>query len=405
MSDAHYGDTMQNRSEQIRSHLRIKDVSHRYGPVVALNGVSFELGKSETLALIGPSGSGKSTLLAVIAGIVKPMSGQILLDGGDITRLPPEARGLGMVFQDYALWPHLTVFQNVAFPLHAKGIRSTNIAARVDQALQRVGLQGFGHRRPGELSGGQQQRVALARAIVAEPRLLLLDEPLSALDPATRSTVREELAGLLKRLRLPTLLVTHDRQEAFELADFAAVIMDGKIQQIARPAELYERPANLSVAQFMGVNVLSATVLDNGSARLDGRPEVLHLSEAAAAGPARLAIPPERTWIVDPDGKGSNVLSAKVLQSRYLGGEYRVFLNLAPPGRAPQLMTARSKREAKGDSVLVYLSPDSLHVVPGSPPTAPKLCHHSGLSEQTCAARRRFDEAVFPNIPGYPDPL
>ena len=164
------------------------------------------------MALLGPSGSGKSTLLAAIAGIVKPHAGEILVDGRNLLDLPTEARGLGMVFQDYALWPHMTVAQNVAFPLRARKYPSRAISDRVDGALKRVGLQGFELRRPHQLSGGQQQRVALARAIAAETQLLLLDEPLSALDPATRSSVRGELAEILRKLDLTTIIVTHDRE-------------------------------------------------------------------------------------------------------------------------------------------------------------------------------------------------
>ena len=185
----------------IRSFLEIKNVSHSYGRKPALQHVSLEARKSEVLALLGPSGSGKSTLLAAVAGMVKPNKGKILLGGRNLLELPPEQRGLGMVFQDFALWPHMTVAQNVAFPLRVRKCSPTEIANRTDKALARVGLAGFAGRRPHELSGGQQQRVALARAVVAETELLLLDEPLSALDPATRSSVRSELADILRNTR------------------------------------------------------------------------------------------------------------------------------------------------------------------------------------------------------------
>ncbi len=284
----------------IRSFLEIKNVSHSYGRKPALQHVSLEARKSEVLALLGPSGSGKSTLLAAVAGMVKPNKGKILLGGRNLLELPPEQRGLGMVFQDFALWPHMTVAQNVAFPLRVRKCSPTEIANRTDKALARVGLAGFAGRRPHELSGGQQQRVALARAVVAETELLLLDEPLSALDPATRSSVRSELADILRTLDLTTIIVTHDREEAFELADRIAVLINGQIQQHAKPEEVYERPVNLAVARFMGANVLTVRSLGNGGAELtDAGAQRLNIARTIHPGPAHLAIVPEQVRITE----------------------------------------------------------------------------------------------------------
>jgi ABC-type Fe3+/spermidine/putrescine transport system ATPase subunit len=343
--------------------LQIRKVTHRYGQAVALDEVSLDLRSSEILALIGPSGSGKSTLLAAVAGIIRPTAGRILLGGRDITELPPEGRGLGMVFQDYALWPHLSVARNVAFPLRARGYPASELQCRVEHALARVGLQSLKDRRPGELSGGQQQRVALARAIAAETRLLLLDEPLSALDSATRSAVRGELAEILRTLNLATLIVTHDRDEAFDLADRVAVLVKGQIHQHSDPSELYERPANLTVAEFMGVNLMRATILPGGRAQLADCVDCLNLAQPAGIGPARLAIAPERTWVVDVDHERNNAVRCQVLKSQYRGGEYRLLVKLGRNGKQAQVIAARSSRPPRGDTVLVYFPPDAIHVI------------------------------------------
>src|SRR5215470_8640657 len=221
--------------------LDIRHIYHSYGQNKALEDLSLEVDQSEVLALLGPSGSGKSTLLSILAGIIEPRSGTITLDGRRILELPASSRELGMVFQDFALWPHMSVGENVAFPLSVRGAAAPEIKQRVTDVLNRVELVGFEQRRVQELSGGQQQRVALARAIISRTRLLLLDEPLSALDDATRASVRADLALLLRRLRLTTIIVTHDRGEAFELADRVAIIVEGKIQQHGTAKEVYEQ--------------------------------------------------------------------------------------------------------------------------------------------------------------------
>jgi ABC-type Fe3+/spermidine/putrescine transport system ATPase subunit len=349
--------------------LEIKGVCHDYGQKAALRHVSLGAQQSEVLALLGPSGSGKSTLLAVIAGIVKPSQGKVLLHGGDLLDLSPESRGLGMVFQDFALWPHMTVSQNVAFPLRARGIAPSEIANRTESALMRVGLQGFEGRRPHQLSGGQQQRVALARAVVAEPQLLLLDEPLSALDPATRASVRSELAEILQRLNITTIIVTHDREEAFELADRIAVLVDGQIQQHATPEEVYERPANLTVARFMGINLLSARLPGDGGVNLDNVAAVrLRLPRSADQGPVHLAIVPEQTRVVENHAGLNIVLPGKLIRSQYRGGEYRIKVRLGNP-HAGQIVEARSKDAPREDRLFIHLPEEAIHVIHGSAPT------------------------------------
>ena len=350
-----------------RSFLEINNVSRFYGQKAALRNVSLNAQQSEVLALLGPSGSGKSTLLAVIAGIVKPNEGEILLDGRNLLELPPESRGLGMVFQDFALWPHMTVAQNVGFPLRARGYAASEIDGRIEKTLERVGLRGFERRHPHELSGGQQQRVALARAVVAETRLLLLDEPLSALDPATRSSVRSELADILRKLNLTTIIVTHDREEAFELADRIAVLVDAQIQQHSIPEEVYERPANLTVARFMGANVLSVRVLDDGRAELsdDGRWR-LELPCPVRQGAAYLAIVPEQIRIAENRFGMKNVLQGNLVRTQYRGGEYRLHVRIGDPPTG-QIIEARSKDDPRRDSLLIHLPVEAIHVIQESP--------------------------------------
>jgi ABC-type Fe3+/spermidine/putrescine transport system ATPase subunit len=350
-------------SDTASTCLEIAGVWHYYGDKAALKDVWLDARRSEVLALLGPSGSGKSTLLAAIAGMIKPSGGEIRLRGRNLVGLEPDARGLGMVFQDYALWPHMTVLQNIAFPLRARRLPATEVATRAQNALIRVGLDGFGARRPHQLSGGQQQRVALARAVVAEPQLLLLDEPLSALDPATRATVRGELSGLLRKLGLTSIIVTHEREEAFELADRVAVLVDGQIQQHGSPQEIYERPANLAVACFMGVNLLSVVVDGDGRAALRNNPYgSIDIRPAAAQGAAEIAIVPERTRVVDHRSVSNNVFEAELLRSQYRGGEYRLQVRLGSR-ESGQTIEARAQEQPRGQRVFVHLPVDALHMI------------------------------------------
>jgi ABC-type Fe3+/spermidine/putrescine transport system ATPase subunit len=300
--------------------------------------------------------------------MVKPSSGQILLHGCNLLNLPPETRGLGMVFQDFALWPHMTVAQNVAFPLRVRGISAKEIAERTENALMRVGLHGLAGRRPHQLSGGQQQRVALARAVVAETQLLLLDEPLSALDPATRASVRGELAEILQKLNITTIIVTHDREEAFELADRIAVLVDGQIQQHSTPEEIYERPANLTVARFMGANLLSAGVLADGSVVLDDGVDLrLRIGRSTDPGRIYLAVVPEQTRVVENRDGLENVLPGQLLRSQYRGGEYRLKIRIGATDG--QIVEARSKSAPREDRLFIHLPADAIHIIHDTPPS------------------------------------
>lgn len=246
-------------------NLRLEGLTKRFGAIRAVDGVSLELDSRDTLALLGPSGCGKSTLLRLVAGLERPDAGQVSVDGRDITPLPPQKRGMGVVFQDYALFPHLDVAGNVGFALVEQGEPKTEIASRVAELLEMVGLAGFERRRVFELSGGQQQRVALARALAPRPSLLLLDEPLSNLDAELRRSLQFELRELLSAIDVQALYVTHDQVEAFTIAPRVAVMRQGRIEQFGDGRQVFEQPANSWVARFLGYrNLFPAERLGRG---------------------------------------------------------------------------------------------------------------------------------------------
>jgi ABC-type Fe3+/spermidine/putrescine transport system ATPase subunit len=267
--------------------VRFEGVAKRFGAQAAVDGVDLEIAEGAFFALLGPSGCGKTTLMRLLAGFETPDTGRILLDGHDIAGLPPHRRPTHMMFQSYALFPHLTVAQNVAFGLRRQGMGRTQAAARVAEMLALVRLDGLGARRPDQLSGGQQQRVALARALAPRPRILLLDEPLAALDRKLREETQLELVALQRRLGLTFLIVTHDQDEAMVVADQLAVMREGRIVQAGTPRQVYERPASRYVAQFLGeANVLAAP----GGGWISVRPEAVRLeaTEAGGALPGRV---------------------------------------------------------------------------------------------------------------------
>ncbi|MGK7868573.1 ABC transporter ATP-binding protein [Falsiroseomonas sp. E2-1-a20] len=307
--------------------VRFAGVSKSYdGRVQAVAGLDLEVMRGEVLTLLGPSGSGKTTTLMMLAGFEDPTAGRIELEGQRIDTLPPHKRGIGVVFQNYALFPHLSVAQNLAFPLSIRRMGRAEIADRVKRALEMVRLPGFGDRRPQQLSGGQQQRVALARALIFAPSLVLLDEPMGALD----KQLREELQGEIRRIHAETgvtmVHVTHDQSEALTLSDRIAVFDQGRIQQIGTAEEVYERPANPFVAGFIGENnFVHATVLDATTLRLADGTLLACAPQDLPPGAAALAsVRPER---VVPDG----ALAGRVLEVVYLGDHCR--LRLAFGGR------------------------------------------------------------------------
>lgn len=268
--------------------LSLRNITRRFGAHTAVDDVSLDVAPGELVALVGASGSGKTTTLRIAAGYEQPDSGSVLVGDKDITRLPPQKRGFGMVFQHYALFPHMSVEQNVAFGLEARGVSKKMRLEKARAALTGVGLGGAGGRPVQSLSGGEQQRVAVARALVIEPRALLLDEPLSNLDPVLRQSMRDDLSALLRHANVPALLVTHDQEDAFAIADRVAVLSRGRILQTGTPAELYNRPASLDVARFIGRGaVVSCTVSDGrASVTVKGRSLSFPVLTGAAAGTA-----------------------------------------------------------------------------------------------------------------------
>jgi iron(III) transport system ATP-binding protein len=298
----------------------IEQVSFSYGANLIIDNVSLDIAKGEFFAFLGPSGSGKTTLLRLIAGFGIPSSGRILVDEKDVTHMPPWSRNVGMVFQNYALWPHMTVGKNVAFGLERRRLPKAEIARKVAAVLDLVGLGPFADRRPAQLSGGQQQRVALARTLVIEPTVLLLDEPLSNLDAKLRIEMRSELRQLQQKVGITTVYVTHDQEDANSVADRVAVLDQGRIQQVGTPVELYDHPANRFVAGFLGTaNMIDGQVQPDGRFIADGF--VLDAA-GAPAGSAAIAIRPQDITI-GPAGTG---IAASVVGREFLGSvtRYRI---------------------------------------------------------------------------------
>lgn len=251
------------------ARIRLERLTKRFGPVVAVNEVSLEIEHGELLALLGPSGCGKTTILLMLAGIYRPTAGDIYFDDQRVNDVPPKGRGVGLVFQSYALYPHMTAYDNIAFPLRLRRVPREDIDRRVREMARMAQIEELLQRKPAQLSGGQQQRVALCRALVKEPDLLLLDEPLSNLDARLRIETRAEIKRLQRQLGITTILVTHDQIEAMTMADRVAVMRAGVIEQLSRPLELYERPANLFVASFIGdppMNLLPLEYRPDGGA-------------------------------------------------------------------------------------------------------------------------------------------
>jgi len=347
--------------------LRIDDVSASYGDHRVLNHIDLDVRPGEFFALLGPSGCGKTTLLRTIAGFAQAEAGRILVGGNDLSKLPPWKRDVGMVFQSYALWPHLTVARNVAFGLEERRLPRADIARRVATALDFVGLGQLGERRPSELSGGQQQRVALARTIAIEPKILLLDEPLSNLDAKLRIQVRRELRSLQQRLGLTTILVTHDQEEANTICDRVAVMSAGEVQQVGTPAELYETPANLFVAQFLGTaNVLEGRVVSAGGGRVFESSGGLRLSvapETQIPDGARMVFRPQDASVVtgDAPADGSGLVSGRIVYREFLGSTLRYGIQA---GGADLYVDAPFKTGvrplAPGDQVTVSIAANSV---------------------------------------------
>ncbi len=318
--------------------VRFVDVQKSYdGETLVVENLNLDIVKGEFVTMLGPSGSGKTTTLMMLAGFEPATHGEIFLKGRPINKVPPHKRGIGMVFQNYALFPHMTVYENLAFPLQVRSMGKTEIEDRVKRVLHMVELPAFGNRRPAQLSGGQQQRIAVARALVFDPDLVLMDEPLGALDKQLREQMQYEIKHLHEQLAITVVYVTHDQSEALTMSDRIAVFKDGVVQQLSTPDELYERPQNSFVAQFIGENNrLSGTVKDldgNGSCtvRLDSG-DLVHASAINIAGcGARtlLSLRPERVIINPANGALANVLAGRIEELIYLGDHIRARLSVA----------------------------------------------------------------------------
>ncbi|MBI3706073.1 MAG: ABC transporter ATP-binding protein [Proteobacteria bacterium] len=320
--------------------LSLRDVSKHYGSLAAVDNVSLEVAGCEFLTLLWPSGSGKTTLHIIIAGFVEPNAGDVVVDNQTITHLPPEKRNFGMVFQGYALFPHLSVADNIAFPLKVRGKPRAEIDERVKAALELVQLGRLAQRTPKQLSGGQQQRVALARALVFTPHLLLLDEPLSALDKKLRAELQWELKLLHQQVGTTFIYVTHDQEEALSMSDRIAILRDGKVVQLGPPQALYERPASRFVADFLGKsNFISGTVSGaeaDGFVYEAGGARFRQQGGAPAAGARVLvALRPEKIAIsTRPANGGANAVAGEIVTWSYVGANFHFRVRTASLGDA-----------------------------------------------------------------------
>jgi spermidine/putrescine transport system ATP-binding protein len=344
---------------------------------IAVDGIDLDIPSGEFFSLLGPSGCGKTTTLRLIAGFEQPTAGRILLDGTDVTNVPPHKRNVNTVFQSYALFPFLSVFDNVAFGLRNQHLARGELQRRVYEALELVKMRSLEKRRPGQLSGGQQQRVALARALVLQPAVLLLDEPLGALDAKLRRSLKIELKALQEQVGITFLYVTHDQEEALTMSDRLAVMRDGRIVQLGLPHEVYEEPADTYVADFLGVsNLMDVSVVSSGpgpafQVKLGESALEVARGEVSAAGPAHCVIRPERVRIEPFGSQGRNRVPGMVERLVYLGSATQVFIRLAPgtelqaliqnDGAAPEL--------SQGTPVHVFLAPDALRVLAGDGPS------------------------------------
>ncbi len=354
------------------SNLKLISIQKNYGKVKAIDNLNLEVQDGELVTLLGPSGCGKTTTLRTISGFLAPSSGEIYINDRRITDIPPERRGIGLVFQNYALWPHMTVFQNLAFGLQMRKLPKDEIKRRVKQRLETVRLEEYENRYPRELSGGQQQRVALARALVLEPDILLLDEPLSNLDALLREKMRFEIARIHKESGVTTVYVTHDQTEAMVISDRIIILNKGRIMQQGKPEDIYENPANKFVASFMGnTSFINGTVVDfngkyTGVKTGDGL-TIYGIGRKVEKGEnVVIAVRPEDVQFILSPGirremKSNNLFSAKIERESYIGEVVDYQLKLK--SWSIRAKSAVSNKMTEGEIVKIYLDPDKMPIL------------------------------------------
>jgi spermidine/putrescine transport system ATP-binding protein len=354
----------------MQGEVELRSLTKRYDESLAVDAINATINAGEFFSLLGPSGCGKTTTLRMIAGFVRPTAGEILLDGDDVAQVPPHKRNVHTVFQNYALFPHLSVFDNVAFGLKRKRTPKDELHRRVEEAITLVELSGYGERRPSQLSGGQQQRVALARALVLRPAVLLLDEPLGALDAKIRKQLRIELKGLQEEVGITFVFVTHDQEEALSMSDRVAVMSKGKIEQIGTPAEVYEDPATVFVADFLGIsNLMDGTVVGacNGGCTVAIGDFMLTAGcgDTAARGAVKVVARPERLTLLEHGAVADNTLPGMVERTVYVGSNLQVMVRLATGVQlqASITNTGQAAQMDQGTPVAVQIPADALRVL------------------------------------------
>ena len=358
--------------------VQLVDLVKRFADVTAVAGINLDMPSGEFFSLLGPSGCGKTTTLRLIAGFERPDEGQILLDGVDMVQTPPHKRNVNTVFQNYALFPHLTVAENVAFGLRYQDVSKQEAKTKVADALELVRLQGLERRRPSQLSGGQQQRVALARALILNPAVLLLDEPLGALDAKLRKALQIELKALQEEIGITFIYVTHDQEEALTMSDRLAVMSNGRVEQIGTPSDVYEEPTTSYVADFLGVsNLMDANVTGEGADGAAVRLGEFHLvaarGDTESRGDVKMVIRPERVHLEPAGTTGQNRVPGMVERVVYVGSIMQVIVHLAP-GQTVQAWVQNQGEAlpyAQGEAVAVHLPADALRVLMESPLSAP----------------------------------
>jgi len=337
--------------------VRLENLVRRYGTVTALDGLSLTLAPGELVALLGPSGCGKTTALRLLAGLEEADGGRVVIDGEDVTNLPVNKRNIGMVFQAYSLFPHMVAWENVAFGLQMRGVPTAERKKRALETLELVGLGRFANRYANQMSGGQQQRVALARALCIQPEVLLLDEPLSALDAKVRSRLRDEIRRVQLEVGITTLFVTHDQEEALAIADRVGVMQAGRLEQLGPPTLVYSRPATPFVADFVGLTNRMEGTVSRGAVEIRGQSIPL-VQPDVADGPATALVRPEAVSIEGDGGAAQGALVGTVIAVAFLGAVSRVTVDLGDTTVLAQMPTSAASEYPAGSKVRLTLRPD-----------------------------------------------